>query len=29
MVVDHYVWHGSAALMATPELHEEVAETAP
>jgi uncharacterized protein YciI len=29
MVVDHYVWHGSAALMATPELHEEISETAP
>ena len=29
MVVDHYLWHGSAALMATPELHEKISETIP
>jgi uncharacterized protein YciI len=29
MVVDHYLWHGSAALMATPEIHEKISETIP
>jgi uncharacterized protein YciI len=29
MVVDHYVWYGSAALMETPEIHEKLSETAP
>jgi uncharacterized protein YciI len=29
MVVDHYLWYGSAALMATAELHERLRETVP